>query len=384
MTAAKRILVLSASVGGGHVRAGEALAAAFRAEEPAALVRHMDVLQLANAAFRRLYGKAYFDLFHFSPHIIGYLYDYLDRPTRQTKFAVGDRLRVMAERANLRRCSALLKEEPWDLLVSTHFLPSGIAAALRRKKESSAPHAVVTTDYETHRLWVTQPCDRYFTATEEGAGYLRHWGVPASDVAVTGIPIDPVFAETKGREACRRKHGILPDRPAVLQLAGGFGVGPVEAIYRSLLSVERPLSLTVVAGSNAAAGESLKKIPVPSRHAVRLLGYTREIDELMEASDLLVSKPGGLTCSEALAKGLPMAIVNPIPGQESRNSDFLLEAGAAVKVNNLPTLGLKVEALLADAPRLAALREGARRAGRPRAAQAVARDCLAFLARRQN
>lgn len=376
-----RILVLSASVGAGHVRAGEALETAFRSLAPEAQVRHVDVLQLTNAAFRRLYGKTYFDIFHFSPHLIGYLYDYLDRPAR-AKRPAGDKLRLMVERANLRPFLKLLAE-PWDLVANTHFLPAEIIANLRRQGKFSAPQATVTTDYETHRLWVNQPCDLYCTATEEGAAYLRHWGVPAEDVRVTGIPIHPLFSEDKSREACRRKHGLPLDRPVILQLAGGFGVGPVETIYKALLAIPQPISLIAVTGRNAEALARLKALPVPARHKVLLTGFTTEIDELMAAADLLVSKPGGLTMSEALAKGLPLAVVNPIPGQESRNSDFLLEAGAGVKVNNLPTLTEKLGPLVADQRRLDALRAGALRAARPQAALDAARACLGLLARRR-
>ena len=376
---ARRILILYASVGGGHGRAASALEEAFKSASPDALVRRVDVLDLTNAPFRRLYGKAYFDLFRLSPHLIGYLYDVLDRPPRGKGGRAGERLGAMVERANLRRVSSLLLDEPWDLVVHTHFLPAAIVSFLRRKGSLSVPHAIAVTDFDVHRLWVNQPCERYFTATEEGAAVLRVLGVPPGDVEAAGIPVDPLFLREKGRAACREKFGLPPDRPVVLQMAGGFGVGPVETVFRSLLSVEEPLALVAVAGSDARVRETLSNIPVPERHTANVLGFTKEIDELMEAADLLVSKPGGLTSSEALVKGLPMVIVNPIPGQESRNSDFLLAAGAAVKANNLPVLGMKVQALLRDQDRMARMRENARRAARPQAAPRIAESCLGLL-----
>jgi processive 1,2-diacylglycerol beta-glucosyltransferase len=380
-----KILILSASVGAGHGRAAEALEAAFQTVLPkGSSVRHIDVLQLTNSVFRRIYGKAYFDLFRLSPHLLGYFYDYLDRPARGTHFAVGDRLRLLTERANFRRLTALLRKERWDLIVNTHFLPAEIIASMRRRGTLTVPQATVTTDYDTHRLWVNQPCEHYFTATPEGAAYLHYVGVPSDDLSVTGIPVHPSFAKSKGREVCREKHGFLPDRPAILQLAGGFGVGPVEIIFKGLLGIERPLTVAVVSGSNAEVRERLEKIPVPSRHAVRILGFSKEIDELMEAADLLVSKPGGLTSSEALTKGLPLAIVNPIPGQESRNSDFLLEAGAAVKINNLCVLGEKVGGLLGEPERLAAMKENALRAARPLAAITIAKRCLSLVDKKRS
>jgi processive 1,2-diacylglycerol beta-glucosyltransferase len=150
----------------------------------------------------------------------------------------------------------------------------------------------------------------------------------------------------------------------------------VEAIYRELLQLERPVELVVVCGRNDDLRCALQTITPPERHRVHLLGYTRQIDELMACADLLVSKPGGLTTSEALARGLPMAIVNPIPGQESRNSDYLLENGAAIKINHPALVRLKVSRLLESPQRLAAMRAAAQALGRADAACEVVRQSL--------
>jgi processive 1,2-diacylglycerol beta-glucosyltransferase len=205
----------------------------------------------------------------------------------------------------------------------------------------------VTTDFETHRLWVNQPTEHYFTATSEGAAYLTHWGVPAKDISVTGIPVHPVFAVDKPRAECLTRQGLTGDRPVVLQLAGGFGVGPVESILNGILAIQRPLEIVLVTGKNQALREQLASLNPPDRHRLHVLGFTDQMDELLIAADLVVSKPGGLTTSETLARGAAMAIVNPIPGQESRNSDYLLEQGAAIKINNIATLPLKLGELLA-------------------------------------
>ena len=161
----------------------------------------------------------------------------------------------------------------------------------------------MTTDFETHRLWVTQPCEHYFTATDEAARYLSYFGVPAGDISTTGIPVHPVFCEDKDRASCLKRHGLRGDRPVLLQLAGGHGVGPMEELYRSLLAVERPLELSSSPGATPAAEKRLQAVPVPARHRVHVLGFTQQIDELMTIADLVVSKPGGLTTSETLARG---------------------------------------------------------------------------------
>jgi processive 1,2-diacylglycerol beta-glucosyltransferase len=373
-----RILVLSASVGAGHMRAAQAVELALREVVPEATVRNVDVLEFANAGFRRVYGQAYLDLVNKAPHLLGYFYDLLDRPGEPGQ-KKRDHLRLALQKLNLKPFIRFLTAESWDLVINTHFLPAEIIASLRRQGQFSAPQATATTDFETHRLWVHQPCERYFTATEEGALYLQSWGVPATDTLATGIPIHPAFSRTNDRDQCLAAHQLAGDRPIVLQLAGGFGVGPIERIYRALLDVEIPLDVVAVTGRNEKAREQLSALPTPDRHRTYVIGFTDQMDEWMAVADLVVSKPGGLTTSEALARGAPMVIINPIPGQESRNSDFLLEKGAAIKVNNIATMGHKITALLRDPARLDQIKANARGLGHPRAAYEVVRHSLGLL-----
>jgi processive 1,2-diacylglycerol beta-glucosyltransferase len=372
----RRVLVLSASVGAGHLRAAQAVELALRELAPEATVQNLDVLDLTNAIFRRVYGRAYLDLVNRAPHMLGYFYDLLDRPPSSRHKS--DRLRMLVEKLNLGKFLKFLRSQSWDLIVNTHFLPAEIIAYLRRRGDLATPQFTVTTDFETHRLWVNQPCDCYFTATEEGARNLQHWGVPAADIRVTGIPIHPAFSRPLDPAACRAQHGLCGDRPVVLQLAGGFGVGPVERLLAGLLAVETPLELVVVAGRNEELRQRLEQVPVPARHLVHVLGFTTVMHELLAAADVVVTKPGGLTTSESLSQGTPIIVVNPIPGQESRNSDFLLENGAAIKVNNVATLAFKLTELLQDPRRLAQLKQQARGLGRPQAAFDVARAALTW------
>jgi processive 1,2-diacylglycerol beta-glucosyltransferase len=374
MTQSRRVLVLSASVGAGHLRAAQAVELALRQLDPTALVKNVDVLSLTNAAFRQIYGKAYLDLVNKAPHVLGYFYDLMDKPRSRARKS--DRLRLVVEKLNMTPFLRFIKQEPWDIVVNTHFLPAELIASLRRKRKLDTPQFTVTTDFETHRLWVNQPCDHYFTATDEGAAYLQHWGVPVADTTVTGIPIHPAFREPRERTACLNRLGLRGDRPIMLQLAGGFGVGPIAQIYRGILAIEHPLEIVVVTGRNSEARDELEETAPPVRHRVKVLGFTDQMDELMAVADVVITKPGGLTTSETLARGAAMAIVNPIPGQESRNSDFLLENGAAIKINNIATLPVKLNLLLQDAARLRSLKDNARRLGRPHAAFDVASRAL--------
>ena len=375
---ASRILILSASVGAGHVRAAEAVEAALQQLRPNAIVKNLDLMEMTNRVFRHFYAQSYLDLVNKAPHMLGYFYDMLDQPSRSGSQR-GDRFRLALEKLNLGKFIKFLKAEPWDLVINTHFLPAEIIASLKTKGVIDVPQTIATTDFETHRLWVNQPCERYFTATREGALYLEHWGVPAKDVLVTGIPVHPVFSQAKDRAHLLAKYGLGHDRPTVVQIAGGFGVGPIEKLFQAMLAIEMPLQIVSITGKNEALKTQLEKIPAPGRHRVKILGFTKEIDELMVLADLVVSKPGGLTTSETLARGAVMVIVNPIPGQESRNSDYLLESGAAIKVNNTATLAHKVTQLLADPARLKQLKANVARIGKPRAAFEVVEKSLELI-----
>jgi processive 1,2-diacylglycerol beta-glucosyltransferase len=372
----RRILVLSASVGGGHLRAAEAVELVLRQLDPEAIVKNVDVLGLTNALFRRMYGKAYLDLVNRAPHVLGYFYDLMDRPPASGTRA--DKLRYLVEKLNLQKFLRFLRAEPWDVIINTHFLPAEMIAGLCRNGQLQTPQFTVTTDFETHRLWVNEPCALYFTATDEGAAYLRHWGVPSAATRVTGIPVHPAFSELKDRAGVLQRQGLRGDRPILLQLAGGFGVGPIEQLYKSILTLDVPVEVVVVSGRNAELKKQLEQVAVPEKHAAHVLGFTDQMDELMAVADLVISKPGGLTTSESLARGAAMAIVNPIPGQESRNSDYLLENGAAIKINNLGTLTFKLSQLLNDPGRLDSLKTNARRLGHPQAAFDIARTALAW------
>ena len=210
-------------------------------------------------------------------------------------------------------------------------------------------------------------------ALEETKVHLVALGVPADQVTVSGIPIDPVFAEPKDARAMRRKHGLDEDTFTILVSAGGFGVGPVEHIIQALSGLSHPAQVVVVCGRNeelpARLSRVVRKLP-PGRRAstFTLLGFTTEMDELMSAADLFVGKPGGLTTSEALAKGLPMVVINPIPGQEERNSDHLLEEGIAIRCNNLPALAYKIDRLIEEPGKLLLMHANALALGKPEAA----------------
>ncbi|HVF51794.1 MAG TPA: glycosyltransferase [Pyrinomonadaceae bacterium] len=365
----KKVLVLSASAGAGHVRAAEAVERAFRQSGAADEVRHVDTLQYTNKLFRHLYSKAYLEMVNKMPEMLGWLYDQLDKPWKN------ERRRLALDKLNTRPFVKLLREYQPDITVCTHFLPAEIISWLKAKERISFPQAIVVTDFDVHAMWLCHHYEQYFVALDETRVHMEQLGIPPGRITVSGIPIDPVFAETKDQRAMRERHGLLPDRTTILLSAGGFGVGPVEHILQSLAGMQSPAQVLALCGRNeklkarveTLAGEAGANANV----SIKAVGYTTEMDELMSASDIMLGKPGGLTTSEALAKGLVFCIVNPIPGQEERNSDHLLEEGVAIRCNNLPALPFKLDRLLSDPARFAQMQADSRRLARPRAAQDI-------------
>jgi processive 1,2-diacylglycerol beta-glucosyltransferase len=353
------------------MRAAEAVEAASRRTYPAAHVEHVDVLTLTPASFRKLYGDTYLELVNRAPELMGFFYDRTNRPPRHR---AADALKRAVERLNTRRFVAFVREFAPDVVVHTHFLPAEIVAHEKTRGRLSMPHAVVVTDFDVHRFWCCPGADRFFVAREDNRVHLEALGQPAPSVHVTGIPVHPVFDEAVDRAALQVKHEIDPGRPLVLVLTGGFGVGPIEGLVRALWDRLHGAQLVVIAGRNEALRHTLQRASHQAPVPTRVIGFTREMHEWMALATLVVTKPGGLTTSEALAMGLPMVVANPIPGQETRNATMLYEEGAAISGENPYTIGTRVVRLLASPARLVAMAKAARRLGRPRAAFDVAEE----------
>jgi processive 1,2-diacylglycerol beta-glucosyltransferase len=370
-----RVLLLSASSGAGHVRAAQALEKAFAARGDC-VVGHIDTIQYVSKLFQRVYDKAYISMVRRAPELMGVLYERTDQPWHHP------RRRLAMDRLNTAPMIRLLKREQPDLCVCTHFLAAEIVAWLIAKRKLRAHNAIVVTDYDVHAMWLCRTVDRYYVAVDEAAEYLACIGVPREKLRVTGIPVDPLFAKILDRAEARRALDLDPAATVILVSAGGYGVGPVEQLVNGLLMLQKPWQIVAIAGK---AEKTRKRLEEISRSAGKLptgasrlvpVGFTTDMDKYMAAADLLVGKAGGLTTSEALARVLPMALIEPIPGQEERNADHLLEAGAAIRCNNLPAAPWKIGKLLDDPARLAKMRDAARGMGKPGAAAAIAEDAL--------
>jgi processive 1,2-diacylglycerol beta-glucosyltransferase len=363
-----RILILSASAGAGHLRAAQAIEQAVCAKG-ACEVRHVDVLDYTTKMFRRLYQKAYIDLVNHAPKALGLLYDHLDKPWKY------ERRRLALDQLNTRPFVELIKSYDPVWAVCTHFLPAEIISWLKARRRLRARLAVVVTDFDVHGMWLYRHVDRYFVALDETREHLTRLGILPETITVSGIPIDPRFAAPFDKQMLRRKHGLEADRTTILIAAGGFGVGPVEHIVSSMCQLTHRAQVLVICGRSEDLKRRVERAATVAdggNVTIKVIGFTSEMHELMAAADLLVGKPGGLTTSEALARGLALVVVNPIPGQEERNADHLLEQGAAIRCNNLPVIAWKIDRLLGDPARLSTMQERARQLARPDAASEIA------------
>jgi processive 1,2-diacylglycerol beta-glucosyltransferase len=365
----EKILILSVSAGSGHIRAADALVKAFGQSGCAKEVLHLDYLAYTNALFKRMYGGGYVDMVNHAPWLFGWLYKFWDAPYRLERF------RQFIQKMNSAPIFKFIREYEADLIITTHFLSEEMVSCLRGRGEIQSRHAVVVTDYDVHAMWLSRNCDHFFVPLDTTAAQLKSYGVLSENITISGIPIDPDFAVSKDKNEMRNKLGLALDVPVVLFTAGIFGMGPMEKIMNSLFHISHPVQIIVNCGKNEALQNKVNSLIQTTsfnpKISLKVVGFIRQMDEYMAASDMVLGKPGGLTVSEAMSKGLPYVIVTPIPGQEEHNSDHLLEAGVAVRCNHLPTLGFQIDKLLADSQRLARMKSNALAFGKPLAAKTI-------------
>jgi processive 1,2-diacylglycerol beta-glucosyltransferase len=378
----KRVLVLSVSAGAGHLRAAEALMKDFQ-EHPSikngGSVQHWDFGKYSTPFFRAIHTKLLPALVNRAPWVLGMVYQSTDIPWKEG-------ITRALEKFNAGPFIKAFRDYQPDLVVCTEFTPAHIISWLNTHKKGALGGgkkifpAIVVTDFDVHAMWFTRSYSRYFVALPETKVYMQRLGIPEDKITISGIPIDPVFRIPKDQTAARRALGLDPNLTTLLVSAGGFGTGPVELVLAQLQTMKIPAQVVAIAGKSeelkARLDKLAKKTPADAPVKLHPVGFTRQMDDYMAASDLLISKAGGLTTSEAMARGLPMCIVNPIPGQEERNSDHLLEAGVAIRCNNPPALGWKIESLLRDPTRLETMRTKARAFGQPLAGAIIVKELL--------
>mmetsp|Transcript_34097 Transcript_34097/g.54865 ORF Transcript_34097/g.54865 Transcript_34097/m.54865 type:complete len:623 (-) Transcript_34097:297-2165(-) len=398
----RKVLICHASVGAGHKRAAEALAATIHRLDSSVEVRVVDLMQTPYADrtliyfykdwYLRLVGGETF-CGQIGTLCVGFFFDRAN--SVHNSFTGGGTVQRRITQSFLLNFLQLVCDFNPDVVVHTHFLAPELLASLRRKHGLKVPHVTVVTDMDVHAWWYQQPTDHYFVPREMAKHQLTSDGVPVGDVTISGIPIMPQFLDTltaiEPLDTSQRRRRLLSQmdaylnpelftdghRPLVVQMSTGRSV---QDVFEGLLLLETPISLVVVCGRQADVSSKLEQVKIPSRHRVSLLGFTGCIHELLAVADIVVTKPGGLITSEALACGLMMVVVDPYPGQEERNASMLLEEGAGIWIWDYRDMRPKLDKVLTAPPSsrasLADYKQNARRIARPDAAFKVSKYVL--------
>lgn len=353
------VMVLSVSAGAGHVRAAQALCA--EAETSGLSADHLDVMDFVPRWFRFAYAGLYAVLIRRAPLLWGCIYRGSNRPDNT---GTVQRLRRRLERRASAGWLEKVRTRRPDAIICTHFLPAEVLAHYRKRGDITCPVWVQVTDFDLHAFWLQPEMDGYFVASEELAFQLRRGGIDPARIHVTGIALMPAFRRAAA-------GSVRNGRTAVLLMGGGAGVGGLAHIAAQLMEADGQFELVVLTGSNSAALTALKVIAHRWPGRLSAVGYTDQVARYMADADLVITKPGGLTTSECLAIGVPMIVNAPIPGQEERNADFLLERGVALKSVDIGTLVYRLEYLLKRPELLASMAASALALGRPDAAYRI-------------
>ena len=354
----------------GHRQATVAISKSLKKIIPGAEVMSINGFGYNYPILENVVNATYMGIIRHSPKVWDYLYDN-PRVLKRSK-----NLRKFLNKSSHKKFEKLFRDFPADTVVCSQAFPCGMVADYKVSKGLKMTVVGVLTDWAPHSYWINYGVDYYVVPSEDTKARFVKKGVPAAKIKVLGIPIRSKFADKLDKKKTKEDLGLNPFVPTVLVMGGGQGMGPMKEAVKSLMALPMALQFIVIAGSNRKLYRWLAKTAKKSRKKIVYYDYANNVDELMEAATLIVTKPGGMTTSECLAKGLPMVITNPLPGQEARNTDFLIEKGVAVYVHDVRDLAEEVDILLKSPQRLQAMSRAAYENGRPQAADEIAKLVL--------
>ncbi len=361
-----RILILYASIGGGHKSAALALEKTFALRGVNDVVVK-DIFEFGGKVLERAVVGGYKVTSEKTPLLWKMLYESGDvSDPRWAKFK--NQLRGQAQRPMfVLTLDRFVQEYAPDIIIGTHFMPLEILLPLKHKGELTAPFYEVITDYMVSSDWIQHGVDAYFVASEFTRAAMIARQVNPALVHVTGIPVKPELAVEKNRADTRARLGLTSEQVITL-LGGGIQSSRVRHVAQELLQTDLRGTLVVVAGRNEELQNEIANLKNGATLRLLKLGFIDYVDDLIVASDVVITKAGGLTVSEILARGTPMLVIDPIPGQEEWNADFVAGSGAGIQLRIIETAPAATVAVLNDASRLRDMRKRAKRVGKPRAA----------------
>lgn len=362
----RSFLIIAASIGSGHIKAAEAVSDELRIKYPDASIEIVDFTEWKISWATAFMKACYLFMLKFIPNLYELMYRFTGGK------AGGLSVQSLISAITSADIASLVKKYRPDAIVCTHPFPAGAASWRKERHPEEFLFSTVITDYSVHQMWIYTNADCYFVAREAMKTDLISAGLPADNVWVTGIPVKASFHQTEDRSSVLAGLGFTPEIPTVLIMGGGLGLGGMEYTLKTLEKVEQKLQLIVIAGRNEELKRRLEETAKESRQNVRVLGFTQAVRDYMAAADLLISKPGALTITEALSAELPMVLHEPIPGPETENAVYISRLGAAVWVNKETMLEEELNGIFSSPEKLAAMREREHALKRPYAARDIA------------
>ncbi len=369
------MLILSVTVGAGHMRTAEALKKAMLSLSPGAEVIILDTFRYASPLLEKVVLGTYMEMLKMSPVLYGYLYRQAEHGQPLSGRGKVEFNRILNMLAAPRLVKYINDFKP-EIIVCTHPFPLGIASYLKKRGTFKGPVFAVITDYTIHSFWIFPEVDYYIVGAEKLVDQCVDYGITPEQVCPTGIPINPDFGIRCDKNRLKEQIGLEPEMPTILLMGGGLGMGPLASSLKALGGSKDCYQLICVAGSNNALREKLNKVAQSLSCRTKVFGFVENIHQLMAASDFMVGKAGGLTCAEAMAQGLPIFIIDPLPGQEERNTEFMTAAGAGIRVEGKNLAGL-VQYYLAEPCRIEKMAIASAALGKP----AAAHDAVDFIAK---
>lgn len=329
----KKILILYAAYGGGHYSAANSIKK-YLDEHFEVETEIIDCIQYINKVLNKLTTEAYKEMARKAPSLWGKVYS-------NSQSGLLGHVSSRTNKVMAIKLKNLIKEIQPDLIVSTHPFSSQMVSYLRRKGKINCKLVTVLTDFAPHDQWLIghEYTDDFFVANEKMGKYLLNYGVESSKIHVTGIPLSNKFFQKFNKQEIYKEFGLDDSKPVILFFGGGeFGLGkdrPAQ-ILEALINNLSTTQIIAISGKNPKMNESFSEIvkKLDCENRVKVFEYTNKVPELMSISSLVVTKPGGLTTSESLASELPILVINPIPGQEEENAEFLVEHNVAVWLKN--------------------------------------------------
>ncbi len=362
-----KLLILYVSVGTGHMKAAEALKESIEKQFDGWSVDILDALKYINPIIDKIVVSSYLGALRRSPKLYSKLYTASGTGTSTGIYDISKAFNKLLSY----RLKKLIKDYEPSAIVCTHPFPMQMLSSLKERKQLSVPSIAILTDYVVHSLWLDSGMDAFIVASEMMKSEMINLGVPSNIIFPYGIPVSPKFQNQANRESLLNELG-LDNKFTVLVMGGGMGFGNMENTINSLLNCDLDIQIIAVTGTNKKLKYQLEQSSKNSNKNVLIFSYTDRINELMDISDLLITKPGGMTVSEALVKGLPIFIISPIPGQEEGNASFLIRSGVASRVDSSSQLIEVLSRMANDPVALNLMRDNSKYLGKPHSAYDIA------------